>query len=342
MAHDWLLVETLGDEPAVAAAGRKLEDLVPLTQFLRRSPDLAAIQTAIAESVQNGQSLTSITPKNNRVIRTEPVQMSDGRVHGVHVWIGPADAEPPERPIPGPVKWDLTLGVATDTAESLANSGRNPEEETTHGRAFAEDLPTRDLSPNESKVLSLAIRPEAGQTLCSSWDVTDWHGNSIRVGFVARTALEPTVSGREHLISRGINWRCELEGPARPPDVLVHQILQGLAQPGVHRALVDLTDWRLLRWLDEPCPRCDCQDSTITERVHPDDEPEMDRMAKEFTSGPASGVLRLPRRKGGWIPMHVTVNRIELEQGAFAGLVALRTATADELAEAAPPLADPS
>ena len=131
MAHAWLLVETLGDEPAVVAQGRQLKNLVPITVFLRRSPYLSAVRTAIAESVQTGQSLTSITPKHDRVIRTEPVVMSDGRMHGVHVWTGPADVDPPERPVPGPLKWDLTLGVATDTRESLANSGKDPEVEVT-------------------------------------------------------------------------------------------------------------------------------------------------------------------------------------------------------------------
>ena len=94
---------------------------------MRRNPHLCCGPTAIAESVQTGQSLTSITPKRDRVIRTEPVVMSDGHIHGVHVWTGPADVEPPERPTPGPLKWDLTLGVATDTRESLVNSGKNPE-----------------------------------------------------------------------------------------------------------------------------------------------------------------------------------------------------------------------
>ena len=70
MAHDWLLVETLGGEPAVVAQGRQLKNLVPITTFLRRSPHLSAVRTAIAESVQTGHSLTSITTKRDRVIRT--------------------------------------------------------------------------------------------------------------------------------------------------------------------------------------------------------------------------------------------------------------------------------
>ena len=186
MTHDWLLVETLGSEPAVVAQGRRTKNLVPISAFLRRNPNLMAIQTAIGETVRAGVGLSSITPKNDRVIRTEVVQMSDGRIHGVHVWIGPPDLEPPERPIPGPLKWDLTRGVATDTPESLLNSGRDPETEATQGRAFAEDLPMRDLNPSEAKVLSMLMRPEPGMTFCTTWDVTDYNGQPITVGWAAR------------------------------------------------------------------------------------------------------------------------------------------------------------
>lgn len=334
MAHDWLLVETLGDEPAVVAQGRALKNLVPITQFLRRSPHLAAIQTAIAETVQTGTSLASITPKHDRVIRTEPVLMSDGRVHGVHVWSGPADAEPPERPIPGPLKWDLTLGVATDTRESLVNSGKDPEVEATHGRAFAEELPTRDFNPNENRVLALVIRAEPGQTICSNWDITDFEGNPIRVGFVARNAFEPTADGPDHLVSRGMNWRGQAETPVAQPDLLAQRILHGLAQPGVHRAIVDLQNWRLLKWLDDPCPHYDWRGTVDAPRIHPDDEHLIAPMSTEFGSGPTAGVLRLRAQAGGWVPMHVTVSRVELDDNIFSGLVALRLSTAGEIAAA--------
>lgn len=342
MTHDWLLVETLGDEPAVVAQGRQLKNLVPITTFLRRSPHLSAVRTAITESLQTGQSLSSITPKSDRVICTEPVVMSDGRVHGVQVWIGPAGAEPPERPIPGPLKWDLTLGVATDTRESLINSGKNPDVEVTYGRAFAEDLPSRELSPNETRVLAMVVKPEPGQTLCSTWDLTDWQGNPIRLGFTARSALEPGPDGREHLVARAINWRAELKGPLVPVDDLAQKILDGLAQAGVHRALVDLNTWTLLKWLDEPCPFYDWRvNEPDKPRVHPDDQELIAAMTKEFASGATSGVLRLPGNDTDWVPVHVTVNRIELEPETFAGLISLRLPTAAELADAGLPTAVP-
>lgn len=340
MSHDWLLVETLGDEPAVVAQGRQLKNLVPITNFLRRSPNLSAVKTAIAESVQTGQALTSITPKSDRVIRTEPVMMSDGRMHGVHVWTGPIDEEPPERPVVGPLKWDLTCGVATDTPESLANSGKNAEAEVTYGRAFAEDLPSRELNPNETKVLAMAVRAEPGQTLCSTWDLTDWEGNPIRIGFTARSALEPGSDGRDHLVARAMNWRAERKGPPVVADDLAQRILNGLAQAGVHRALVDLKSWTLLKWLDEPCSFYDWRGNEGQQRVHPDDEAILHSMTKEFADGATSRVLRLPGIDTDWVPVHVTVNRVELEPETFAGLISLRLPTEDEVAAAGLSTAD--
>jgi hypothetical protein len=335
MAHDWLLVETLGGDPTVVAQGRQVKNQVPITTFLRRSPYLSAVRTAIAESVQTGQSLTSITPKRDRVIRTEPVVMSDGVIHGVHVWTGPSDVEPPERPTPGPLKWDLTLGVATDTRESLANSGKNPDVEVTFGRAFAEDLPSRELNPNETKVLAMAVKAEPGQTICSTWDITDWQGNPIRIGFVARTKVETGPDGRDHLVARAINWQTELKGPVVSTDDLAQRILSGLAQAGVHRALIDLNNWSLLKWLDDPCTFYDWRSSeTGKPKVHPDDEDLMSTMTKEFSGGATSRVLRLPGHDTDWVPVHVTVNRIELEPDTFAGLVSLRLPTDEELAAA--------
>jgi hypothetical protein len=306
---------------------------VPISTFLRRNPHVMAIQTAIGETVRAGQGLSSITPKNDRVIRTEVVQMSDGRIHGVHIWIGPPDIEPPDRPVPGPLLWDLTSGIATDTTESLVNSGRDPDTEPTHPRAFAEDLPMRDLNPSEAKVLSIAINPQAGRTFCSTWDLTDHRGEPITVGFVARSLVESQDDGRERLICRAMNWRSVREGPAVPHDYLAQRILNGLAQPGVHRALVDLTNWTLLKWLDEPARFFDWRASMAGEHaVHPADRPEMARMTAEFAAGTASGVLRMVANDGGWTPVHVTVNRVELEEDTFAGLAALRQPTAEELA----------
>ena len=338
MTDDWLLVETLGREPAVVAVGRQLQDLIPITTFLKRTPGRAAIQSAIAESMQTSKGLVSITPKKARVIRTEPVVMNDGRIHGVHVWSGPPTDEPPERPIPGPLKWDMTLGVATDTAESLANMGRNVELEQPEERAFAECWPSGDLKPNEGRALAAAVRFEPDRTMCDTWDGRDWQGNHIRVSFVTRSGLEEGADGREHMIARGMNWRAEPAAAPASSDRLAQQILQGLAQPGVHRALFDLSSWTLLKWLDAPCPFYDWRRITAdSPRIHPDDEAKAAAMNSEFAAGAAGAVLRMPGRDGGWVPVHVTVNRVEIDTDTFAGLVSLRLPTPAELAAAGLP-----
>ena len=68
----------------------------------------------------------------------------------------------------------------------------------------------------------------------------------------------------------------ETVGPVVSVDDLAQRILNGLAQPGVHRALFDLKTWTLLKWLDEPCSFYDWRGGdTDQQRVHPDDEPVM-------------------------------------------------------------------
>jgi hypothetical protein len=245
--------------------------------------------------------------------------------------------DPPERPIPGPLKWDLTRGIATDTPESLFNSGRDPENESTQGRAFAEDLPMRDLNPSEAKVLSMLLRPEPGMSFATTWDLTDYNGQPITVGWAARARMESEEDGAERLICRAMNWRADREAPAEPGDDLATRILNGLAQSGVHRVLVDLHHWKLLKWLDEPAPFFNWRArESGAPVVHPDDAPHMARMTIEFGSGRTSGVLRLPGNDGGWVPVHLTIHRVELNKDTFAGLVAMRLPTADEIAEAEP------
>lgn len=332
MTHDWMLVETLGSEPVVVAQGPRTEGLVPVSTFLRRNPHLMAIQTAIGETVRAGSGMSSITPKNDRVIQTEVVRMTDGRIHGVQIWLGPPGDTPPERPLVGPLLWDLTAGTATDTPESLQVGGWNPAKQMTHGRAFADDLPRRDLHPSETDVISMVIRPEAGMTICNTWDVTDYLGKPITVGFVARSLPEQQDDGTERLICRAMNWRSVREGPSIQHDLLGQRILDGLAEPGVHRALVDPTHWTLLKWLDDPVPFIDWRGGVAGDwAIHPQDKATVTVMAADFDAGAAHGVLRMRGRHGEWVPVHVTVHRVELGNGIYAGLASLRLPTPAEL-----------
>jgi len=181
----------------------------------------------------------------------------------------------------------------------------------------------------------MLMRPEPGMTFSTTWDVTDYNGDQITVGWAARAQLETEEDGTERLICRAMNWRSEHDASADPRDDLAVRILNGLAQPGVHRVLVDLHHWKLLKWLDEPAPFFDWRTrETGAAIVHPDDAPHMTNMTIEFGTGATSGVLRLPANGGGWVPVHMTINRVELDKDTYAGLVALRLPTAEEVAEA--------
>jgi len=330
VTQGWLLVETLGDQPVVVAQGRQMKNFVPLAGFLRRNPNLDAIATAIAETVTSGQGLVSITPKTNRVIRTEPVTMTGGQIHGVHVWCGPPDDEPPERPLPGPLLWDFTLGESSGSIQYLINAGMDPVTEPTTGRSFVDDIPTRSLNRDEAKVLAQTLDAAPDRTYCATWEFTDKLGGFRRVGFVVRTAMESMEDGSEHLIARAMNLVDEVWAAPPVPDQLAERVLGGLAEPGVYRLLIDLTTWMPLKWLDDPCPYFDWRSGA---QMHPDDRSEYsDRMTEELQSGSTSAVLRLPGNDGAdWVPLHVTINRLELDTGVFAGLVTVRQPAEDEL-----------
>jgi Domain of unknown function (DUF5593) len=102
----------------VVAQGRQLKNMVPLAAFLRRTLHLSAINDAVTQTARTGTGLLRELPDTDRLLRTEPVTMSDGQVHGVHLWTGPTAAEPPERPIPGRrcSRWRFTVSPVTGSA----------------------------------------------------------------------------------------------------------------------------------------------------------------------------------------------------------------------------------
>jgi hypothetical protein len=90
-----------------------------------------------------------------------------------------------------------------------------------------------------------------------------------------------------------------------------------------------------LKWLDDPVPFFDWRASMSGDRaVHPADRGQMAKMAAEFATGSASGVLRMKANGGGWSPVHITVNRVQLDEDIYAGMATLRIPTAEQIAAA--------
>ena len=68
--------------------------------------------------------------------------------------------------------------------------------------------------------------------------------------------------------------------------------------------------------------------------MHPEDREHFaERMTAELEQGTTTAVLRLPANDGGWVPLHVTISQVELDDGVTGGLVTLRLPTEAELAD---------
>ncbi|WP_459972702.1 PAS domain-containing protein [Mycobacterium sp. MUNTM1] len=331
--HQWLLVDTIESGPTVVAHGEQPRNFVPLQKILRRNPHREQLTQAVLEASSSAVGSALVSRDGDRLIITEPVVMTDNTVHGVQVWTGPRHARRPQRPAIGAVVWDLTEGTAADTPQALLNRGMDPRVERTHGRSIAEDLTVSDPTPDENTVLALAINAREGQTYCSTWDVRTRDGTMITVSFAARTIEEQWPDGTVHLIARAMNWRSRRRVESGTSADLASRILRGTAERGVHRALVDLSNWRLLKWIDPPSPVFDWRGQQKGRPlVHPDDEPLLHSMTAEFADGPASAVLRMRARDPQWVHVHVTVYRIELDDNVHAGLISTRLPTPSEIA----------
>lgn len=327
---EWLLVETLGDEPEVVAQGRQIKKFVPLAAFLRRNPNLGSIRRAVADTVAAGSGLVRDAEQNHRIIRTEPVVMTDGRVHAVHVWCGPPDCEPPERPVPGPAKWDLTALEPTLTVAALVNFGMDSSIDPTQFEKIAELFPPLEFGPDELEILSTLVGPENGRTLATTWEFIDSNGKFRRLGVVGRNVVETVADGSEHVFGRGVNLVVEVLDTRPEKGDFAKRVITGFAQPGSYRCFMNPEDLRLLKWLDEPCPLFNWRRPMP---IHPDDEEAGATLLEELKDGTASAVLRLPGNDGGWVPLHVTISPIELDRGMQAGLATFRRPTDDELAD---------
>ncbi len=144
--------------------------------------------------------------------------------------------------------------------------------------------------------------------------------------------MEPDADGSDHLIARAMNLVEQVGEAQSGPGELAHRIVDGHSQPGSYRLIMDLANWRPLKWLDEPCPLVEWRGAN---QIHPDDEDTVrPRMRREFAEGSTSAVLRLPAKDGGWVALHVAITRMELEDGVHAGLATLRVPTDGELTDA--------
>lgn len=271
MAQDWLLIETLGADPTVVAVGRQAKKMVALPAILGRNRHFAMINDAIQGSISAKTDGRFPVPGSDRIVHTHPLVMTTGEVHGTQLWIGSEGAEPPERPIAGAWAWNLGTLTVNLNAEALIVNGIT-DREPGEGGNIAESFQFIEPNPDEADALAKLVQGQPGASHCSTW-VGKGHDQQLRrVHFSARIFEEP---GTGHRLVRGLNINTGPDTPVTPeqrPIILEQKLLAATAEPGTYRALINLRNLALLKWVGDPMPDIDWEfDPENKPKLHPDD-----------------------------------------------------------------------
>ncbi|MFJ8961984.1 GAF domain-containing protein [Lentzea sp. NPDC102401] len=334
MAADWLLVETFGGsrcEPTVLAVGSNPKNMVPLRSVLGRGPFLADALGVTARIVDGGRSVEVRTTTGKRRVIGHPLLAYGGLVHGVYLWVGPLDEDPPPRDPAGAWHINLTLHVSSRSDDLLRLYGTRPDK-WRNEHDLAELFAYQRLTTNadEAKALALIVNARTGAEHLATWTVNRDDGERRAVHFACRCVEMKTPGGRVELIVRGITHdigSAESVPTAPPPTpvLLAQQIIAAEATPGRWRAIADLRTMRLLKWLDSPMPGLAWTlQAQHRPAIHREDLRSAVGLSKELvSSGRADGVLRFRMEDGEWMKVAVSAALIALDQHTKAALVTL-------------------
>ncbi|MUM16396.1 PAS domain-containing protein [Mycobacterium sp. CBMA271] len=332
MSRNWMLLETLGDDPTVIAIGLQARNMAPLESVLSRNRHRPLVEAAIAECRRTGEPAEAMTPARDRIVLVHPISMGRSHVHGVQVWFGPTDLEPPRRPIAGACLGSLDTSLTTLTDEYFDVMGFDPGNRSAR-QAIAEGLAPVLPSPRNTELMANVVNPELQTTFCGTCLAADYQGNVLQVHYAGRASKETNAAGALERINRIVCTRVD-NTPAEPQVGLAQQILNAVAAPGVHRLLVNVDTFAVLKWIDEPFPDLAWRyDPDQPDDIHPDDRAVARAMQQELSTGSAAGVLRVRAVSGGWLRIHASATKFALRDNAFAALVTL---TAPPAADAGP------
>ncbi|GGN24032.1 hypothetical protein GCM10011609_77260 [Lentzea pudingi] len=334
MAADWLLVETFGGlrrEPTVLAAGRSPKNMVSIRSVLGRGPFLPDVQGVIARVVRSRGAIEARTTVGKRRVIAHPLQTYGGVVHGVHVWVGPLDEDPPVRDAAGAWHINLSRHVSSRSDDLLRLYGTRADKwRNEHDLAELFAYQRLQTNSDEAKALALIVNAKAGAEHLATWTVNRDDGVRRALHFACRCVEVKAPNGRVELIVRGITHDIgpAESVPAAPPPIpvlLAQQVLAAEATPGRWRAIVDLRTMRLLKWLDNPMPGVAWTlGAPHRPAVHRADLRRAVGLSNDLAvSGRAEGVLRVRSEDGGWMKVAVSAALMALDQHTTAALVTL-------------------
>ncbi|AKC40058.1 Uncharacterised protein [Mycolicibacterium phlei] len=322
MAREWLLLETLGDEPTVIASGSQPRNMIPLSAFLRRNRNLGLIRRVITAATKANKAASIGPPDSDSVIDIRPIAMPDGRVHGVWLWTGaaPPSSDPPREG--GAVVLNADTGalhISDGAALAMGMAATEP-----HARISMPEL-YRYLAPNpgETDVLGLIVTATEGMTYSATWPGVDSEGNPTLCHFASRLVLETNRQGVPERLGRAINLR--VGQPAPPVPLLEQQILEATAEPGMYRALVMIASRKLIKWIDPPAPEWHWEfDPLGRPKIHPDDQVNLNFMIDNAVFGATEAVIRFRCHDDSWEPLHCSTQLVRLNENATVALITHR------------------
>jgi hypothetical protein len=338
---DWLLVETFGGhrhEPTVLAVGSSTRNMVPLGRLLRRGRNLNDVRNLIARIVQSETGVATTTADGSRQMIGHPLRTYGGTVHGVYVWVGQHDEQPPPRDPAG--AWHVNLSQYTSSrSDDLLDlfHAKPGNRQNVHSLAelFAGRLaPGRygrlKTNTDEATALAKLVDSSPGDEHQATWTATRDDGEKRAVNFAFRTVEEPNEKGEIELIGRGITHDIgpAESTPAAPPPrpiLLAELVIAAEQTPGQWRAIINLRTLKLLRWLDDPMPDVAWEhQSPHKPAIHRRDLRTAVQMSKELAkSGRANSELRFRAADGGWTRLVVHARLMLLNQHTTAALVTL-------------------
>src|SRR5215213_9290563 len=278
MANRWLLIETFGgegrDEPSVIGLGSTPKRMVPLPAVLGRGRYLEDVRALVSEVAERGTSVHATTKDGLRRLIGDPLVAYSGRVHGVYAWLGGMHEDPPMRDPVGAWYFNLTTGKIAGSDDLLDLYGVAPEDRRSE-RVIAEAFTRLTGNADETGALALIVNAPPGYEHQATWTVRRDDGQLRAANFACRAIREMAGEAAGEVVLRGITHDIgpAATTPSAPPKLLLaQQVLTAERQPGRYRAIVNLRNLTLLRWIDDPMPGIAWENSApFPPALHPDD-----------------------------------------------------------------------
>ena len=187
MADQWLLIETFGGDcgPSVIGVGTTPKRMVPLRSLLSRGRSLAAVEEAITSAMATSMPDDHPTRDGQHRVVSEPLISFRGHVHGVWVWVGGLEQDPPPRDLAG--AWHFNL--STDTiggSDGLLDLYGVPQHLRQTERATAEAFTRLVPNVDDAQAMALPLALERARVVAARLLALGVPSNAIRINAEAQ------------------------------------------------------------------------------------------------------------------------------------------------------------